>query len=910
MEDRHMSLSGSLPEEILALHAQTKDLGKQVGLLEARRVQILSHDADIPQLRAIQTKAHELLENIEVMESQGFSHEHQHAISQIKASLHLVSTRAINCLKHLTPDVSDDDDSVSSESSCTSSSSFEQKIDNFEDSYSPVLKKHVSSDSFEALSVGSTLGGLEEIEDAGLKFSSFIALLKNPSLNDEGCQKVLESYAFCDADIPFLLEELLMKASSIFLRYPSLQKFLYNRIREPSGSTRREQSQLVGLRAKMLQLLKRKIDELDCPRESEALFENIEDILKDDNRTLTKEEYDEIVEEFFSEHISLDDQQKEKLSSFFEEVFTQRQAFTVFLEMAEKRLQDALQEISQVSDTPQLMTLCDSMLWTIPFCNETLRKQIAEQILSKLETLPPSELSRFDSINKFFEILSDQDLIRSVLAKHVPYGELSSNLSSYYQSFQKVHDQGFFQLLQSKLESGGTGSLVQMRARNQAMISEVQSSPEYAKEVLQACYHSTKHIVDKIDSSFSAYILCLHTSPPSLQDFIYNALMPVFNEDVSWIQSICSDLPWKIDLSQDMSNQLDAIKKKILGRIQERLFPPMGLFLLGDSGVDYFREWLTKDEPSPTLKPTFGPLQISVATQQLQIIVDHLFQNLDSVDCIKEGETVYVMCDGIRYNLREILSQANLEQVQLRADQLDQYDTWLASPTSNIKYRPQESSFVLVKPSAEFFAKRDPDGLYGGLHIGEKCAINVYTGDANTFIIRLLSGRFDRAVEGYDPRGSIADETVRFNRCIKEGLLHSIVAISGLRKIPDFIGSDGTIPKYLFRGDSWPPAKTKIITDLVERGGDFSLEPLLSTSYQQPVAGWVKNIGILLENSHGKDVTGLSQYDKSEREILLPPVPLQWMYHKQALNPFQGNKPIDFFMARPLHYSPRSQPLL
>ena len=93
----------------------------------------------------------------------------------------------------------------------------------------------------------------------------------------------------------------------------------------------------------------------------------------------------------------------------------------------------------------------------------------------------------------------------------------------------------------------------------------------------------------------------------------------------------------------------------------------------------------------------------------------------------------------------------------------------------------------------------------------------------------------------------------------------------------------------------------------VLQGGGITTEMgFLSTSYTKP-SGFFSEFSqsaILIKSLKGKKITPLSQYGNSEREILLPPTQMQWLYHKDIISDIYKNT-IALFIAKTVSVDPK-----
>lgn len=291
-------------------------------------------------------------------------------------------------------------------------------------------------------------------------------------------------------------------------------------------------------------------------------------------------------------------------------------------------------------------------------------------------------------------------------------------------------------------------------------------------------------------------------------------------------------------------------------------------------------------------------------------VLKDLLEDIHSVEFKKAGSDYFVMTKKGSYDLNKLLEFANFNQVIFSSSALNRYHDYI--DMNIIKAKPYLPG-SWGRPTDADFIKADPKGLCKKLVLAEKEAINIYTGsdyrDMNAFLRRDL-----------ESLGVYWEESAEnINSRFKEVILHSAIAVSGLNKMPDYApppNPDGSIPQYLFRGESSTPEQVlDIRKSAVEAGGEVTLEGgFLSTSYGKPVFfGEYSNCGIMFKNLKGKDITPLSMFGKGESEVLIPPTHLQWRYYKEVISDNLKRK-IPLFLVKPVtapHGTiPRASPLM
>ncbi|MBA2369147.1 MAG: hypothetical protein H0V82_09015 [Candidatus Protochlamydia sp.] len=291
----------------------------------------------------------------------------------------------------------------------------------------------------------------------------------------------------------------------------------------------------------------------------------------------------------------------------------------------------------------------------------------------------------------------------------------------------------------------------------------------------------------------------------------------------------------------------------------------------------------------------------NIETELMETLIKNLLNDFNSVKFIKKDNKYLAICHGKLYQFSNILEKANFNLIVLTNKDLVAYQKLLNTQTLY-----QQPNLNTGKPTALDFEARDPQGLCKNISFAEKEAINIYTGHYYRAMNSLMRGNIDDAIEwGSAPSFFTVKEQANHN--IKETLLHVIVAVSGLNKLPDFVpspGIDGKPQKYLYRSEgSLPESVLAQRKWAVLNGGQITTEMgFISTSFSKPAEGFFgehTSSAVMIKNLKGKKITPLSQFGDSEREVLLPPTQLQWKYQKDVITDVYKNT-LPLFIAKPV----------
>ena len=80
----------------------------------------------------------------------------------------------------------------------------------------------------------------------------------------------------------------------------------------------------------------------------------------------------------------------------------------------------------------------------------------------------------------------------------------------------------------------------------------------------------------------------------------------------------------------------------------------------------------------------------------------------------------------------------------------------------------------------------------------------------------------------------------------------------------------------------------------------------MSTAFTKPAEGFFgehSQAGIMIKNLKGKKITPLSQFGNGEREILMPPTQMHWLFYKDIITDIYKNQ-MALFIAKPVTVAP------
>lgn len=297
----------------------------------------------------------------------------------------------------------------------------------------------------------------------------------------------------------------------------------------------------------------------------------------------------------------------------------------------------------------------------------------------------------------------------------------------------------------------------------------------------------------------------------------------------------------------------------------------------------------------------FGPQNITSETIKAKKIIDSLLDDYESVSFYKKNGQFYAAIGNEKIDFSATIKRVNFNHIKLSYDQLVVYNRLFN--TQNFLNKPMRAGFDNTPVDKDYFEENDPKKICKNITLAEKKAINIYTGSFHESMNALMRGKIDHCINCNGALPSYLSKTKKINLTLKETILHVTAAVGGLNKLPDYDppkNSDGTKPQYLYRGEG--EEMKELRRKAMQDGGEVTMElGFISASYEKPASSFFNEYsgnGILIKNVNGKNITPLSQFQDAEREILLPPTQLQWLYHKEVKAP-NGNK-LNLFLAIPV----------
>lgn len=229
---------------------------------------------------------------------------------------------------------------------------------------------------------------------------------------------------------------------------------------------------------------------------------------------------------------------------------------------------------------------------------------------------------------------------------------------------------------------------------------------------------------------------------------------------------------------------------------------------------------------------TYGPLNKSIFTQQLELINKCLFYFPHQIDLrFDDHHSLHIQIAHMDFDLSALFKKANFSHIQLNEKDSKRY---------------LKKSFL--HPMHE-------------LTDAEQFAVMEYTADKYVAINSLLYGKVS------------APLTVELKSALKDTISHVGLLASGLNKM-DTITQEPTS----YRGEShldYSEIMKRI--QLIEAGGGITQEKgYLSTTIDYQISNDFKNRSLIIfDGSYGKDISALSCFPEEE-ERLLPPSLVAW----------------------------------
>ncbi len=246
----------------------------------------------------------------------------------------------------------------------------------------------------------------------------------------------------------------------------------------------------------------------------------------------------------------------------------------------------------------------------------------------------------------------------------------------------------------------------------------------------------------------------------------------------------------------------------------------------------------------PDLK--FGPLNISLATQTLQLIIKATLSAPNKVKFYIENKTFFCKMGDIEVNLSNILKKANFSHIYFSSEDSKQY-------AKQIPYF--EATQSISNLFGFFWGSKKIEALTSA----EKHAISAYTGNSYYHQINSLL-RNDFHLFGSSENDN--------NYALKNVMLIIGMLASGLNKIETTIGN--TPPSYR-RESHLKQDEIALRQSLIKKGGITNEHAFLSTSSSKQYSSCT----LTLKHLYGKSISEFSQFPW-ECEYLLIPGCIQW----------------------------------
>lgn len=244
---------------------------------------------------------------------------------------------------------------------------------------------------------------------------------------------------------------------------------------------------------------------------------------------------------------------------------------------------------------------------------------------------------------------------------------------------------------------------------------------------------------------------------------------------------------------------------------------------------------------------TEGPLPLSPQTTKLEALMRKLMHDdILTIESRDDGD-YFVFADGTEFNWTQIRSKANFQHVELTEADFQIYEAYFASDSSLDS--SMHEHYLTQLYDKQGLARPTPP-----LSFAEMAAINIYTGGYYTTI-----------------NGLMRDETAKFDyrtkspQAVKRALIQSVMANSGLRKIPL------TTIETSYRGAKLGTDKEQQRrVEAAATHGVEILEGMVSSSIDRTKAFGSKPVIYTFKNLKGAYIEPVSQHPH-EREFLIPP---------------------------------------
>jgi hypothetical protein len=273
---------------------------------------------------------------------------------------------------------------------------------------------------------------------------------------------------------------------------------------------------------------------------------------------------------------------------------------------------------------------------------------------------------------------------------------------------------------------------------------------------------------------------------------------------------------------------------------------------------------------------TYGPLTKVPETYQLEQMARKMMTEGDFRIELRDGEDYFVFADGTRFNWTRIQACADLQQVDLEKSDFALYKSFLDSGSSEISstldpyqedtYRQKLYSNPNEKLQNAVKLPKPDDAIT----FQEMQAINIFTGsfyEQMNGLMRDERDRFNYTKGRTEKNKSAREETLT---TIRSAIVHSVMAASGLRKIPEVV-----IPQTYRGGKHGSIDVQKERVRTAAQKGLFEMQGFFSTSLDKTrAASFDKGLFYKITNLRGAYVAPISSFDY-EQEYLIPQAQFQ-----------------------------------
>ena len=260
-------------------------------------------------------------------------------------------------------------------------------------------------------------------------------------------------------------------------------------------------------------------------------------------------------------------------------------------------------------------------------------------------------------------------------------------------------------------------------------------------------------------------------------------------------------------------------------------------------------------------KVTYGPLNKSPETTQLEELYRKFIkEELFDIRTIA-GDDYFIFSDGTKFNWTKIRANAELQHIELAQPDFDAYKAYNLSSNH---YQEAKSSLDEDREDT-YRTKLYTDPVSGKplyrpdppISFEEMQAINIYTGGFYTAMNGLMRDerhRFDYRTANHD--------------YIRAALIHSVMAASGLSKVPMTNIQTG------YRGTDYDDAAQQQRIATVAKQGIIKIDGFISTSIERDAAFIHKPVIYTVTQLRGAYIAPISKI-KNEKEYLIPQTQIQ-----------------------------------